>query len=82
VADALLAQLRWLREETNLPLAVGFGISQPQHVEPLRELADGVIVGSAIVRHFEALSNGARTLDQVVSGIGDYAAQMLSACRG
>lgn len=82
VADALLSQLRWLRQETELPLAVGFGISQPQHVEPLRELADGVIVGSAIVRQFEALATGAMPREQVLRGIGEYAASMLQACRG
>jgi tryptophan synthase alpha chain len=82
VADALLAQLRWLRDETELPLAVGFGISQPQHVEPLRELADGVIVGSAIVRQFEALADKSKTIDQMLAGIGDYAASLVTACRG
>lgn len=81
VADALLAQLRWLRDETDLPLAVGFGISQPQHVEPLHGLADGVIVGSAIVRQFEALANGARPPAEVLRGIGEYAASLLQACR-
>ncbi|SFJ68669.1 tryptophan synthase, alpha chain [Planctomicrobium piriforme] len=55
VADALLEQLRWLREETELPLAVGFGISRPEHVAPLRGLAQGVIVGTAVVRYLEKL---------------------------
>ncbi len=55
VASALLEQLAWLREETDLPLAVGFGISRPEHVEPLRGLAHGVIVGTAIVRYLEKM---------------------------
>jgi tryptophan synthase alpha chain len=50
----LLEQLRWLRRETTLPLCVGFGISRPDHVKMLREHVDGVIVGSAFVRHIEA----------------------------
>ncbi len=82
VADALLTQLRSLREQTDLPLAVGFGISRPEHVEPLRGLADGVIVGSAIVRQLEALTEGGQSLDQVLSGIGDYSTGLLTACRG
>ncbi len=51
--DELLGQLAWLRRETDLPLCVGFGVSKPEHVRTLREVADGVIVGSAIVRLVE-----------------------------
>jgi tryptophan synthase alpha chain len=43
-----------LRRMTELPLCVGFGVSRPEHVRELREVADGVIVGSALVRKLEA----------------------------
>lgn len=36
-----------LRARTTLPLAVGFGISRPEHVAGLRRVADGVVIGSA-----------------------------------
>ena len=39
-----------LREHTDLPVCIGFGISRPEHVRMLRPVADGVIVGSALVR--------------------------------
>ncbi len=39
-----------LREQSDKPVAVGFGVSRREHVAALREDADGVIVGSAIVR--------------------------------
>jgi tryptophan synthase alpha chain len=42
-----------LRGMTDLPLCVGFGVSKPDHVRELREVADGVIVGSALVRKLE-----------------------------
>lgn len=43
-------RLAALRRETSLPLAVGFGVSTPEHVRALAALgADGVVVGSAIV---------------------------------
>ena len=38
-----------LREATSLPLAVGFGISTAAHVEAMARVADGVIVGSALI---------------------------------
>lgn len=43
-------QVGWLKERTELPICIGFGISQPEHVKMLAPVADGLIVGSAIVR--------------------------------
>jgi tryptophan synthase alpha chain len=42
-----------MRRVTELPLAVGFGISTPEHVAAAGAVADGVVVGSAIVRLIE-----------------------------
>ena len=42
-----------VRAATDLPLAVGFGISRPDHVGELGRLVEGVVVGSAIVRLIE-----------------------------
>ena len=46
----LLDQVSWLREQTELPICIGFGISKVEHVKKLAPVADGLIVGSAIVR--------------------------------
>ena len=48
------AFLQRVRRQTELPLAVGFGISRREHVEALRGQADAAIVGSAIVDIIEA----------------------------
>ena len=48
--DDLLDNLSWLREQTDLPICVGFGISSPCQIEMLKPVSDGMIVGSAIVR--------------------------------
>lgn len=39
-----------IRAQTDLPVAVGFGVSTPEHVRQVWELADGAIVGSALVK--------------------------------
>lgn len=51
--DALEADLgdrvARLRRRVRLPVAVGFGISRPEHAREVAEIADGVVVGSALV---------------------------------
>jgi tryptophan synthase alpha chain len=59
----LVSRLRGL---TDLPLCVGFGVSKPEQVAELRAMADGVIVGSALVKKLEAATtNRAAALDDV-----------------
>ena len=67
----LTEELRWLRTQTDLPLCVGFGISKPEHVRALRDFADGIIVGSALVRRLEQV--GARPVDAVIAEISGQA---------
>jgi len=60
-----------VRRHTTLPVAVGFGISAPEHVASLRGVADAVVVGSAAL---EAVGNApaerrADALRQFVSGL-------------
>jgi tryptophan synthase alpha chain len=47
------ALLRRARQATDLPIAVGFGISLPGHVSLLGGLADAAVVGSALVAEVE-----------------------------
>ena len=48
-----------IRENTDLPCAIGFGISTPEQAHAISALADGVIVGSAIVRLLEKYGKAA-----------------------
>ena len=64
----LLEQLAWLRRQTDLPICVGFGISKPEHVKMLREVADGVIVGSALVRHLEKADS--QSAEKIARAVG------------
>jgi tryptophan synthase alpha chain len=75
--EQLLDQLAWLRTQTDLPLCVGFGISRPEQVRLLRDVADGVIVGSALVRRLEQA--GRRPLDEVLAEVGKLAESLARA---
>lgn len=55
---AFLGRVR--RQARGLPLAVGFGISRPEHFAALAGLAEGVVVGSALINQLEALSPAER----------------------
>ena len=68
----LAAQIRTLRLVTTTPVCVGFGISTPAQVAAVGRLADGAIVGSAIVRTIEERA-GSRTL---VEDVGNFIAEL------
>ena len=74
---ALVENVGRLRERTDLPICIGFGISRPEHIRLLAPVADGVIVGSAIVRRVAEAESCSR--EKVLSDIGDYVASMMSA---
>jgi len=50
LAPELLKEVKRLKRRVSLPVAVGFGISTPEHVAAVAGVADGVVVGSALVR--------------------------------
>lgn len=47
------AMIKLIRKNTDVPAAIGFGISTPEQAAAMAEIADGVIVGSAIVKLVE-----------------------------
>jgi len=53
LSSAIGPLLGRLRGITKLPIAAGFGISRPEHLAQLEPLADGVVVGSALVKVIE-----------------------------
>jgi len=73
----LVDNVGWLHTQTDLPICIGFGISQPEHVKLLAPVADGLIVGSAIVRRIATASEKPREI--VLREIGDYVAELLKA---
>ena len=82
--DDLPALLRRARSATQLPIAVGFGISLPGHVSVLGGLANAAVVGSALVSEIEkASANGSSqaSIDEAATAIAERIRSFKSAAR-
>jgi tryptophan synthase alpha chain len=77
--SSLADNVGWLRSQTNLPLCIGFGISRPEHVKLLAPVADGLIVGSAVVRRVAEAATKPRAA--VLKDVGEYAASLMAALK-
>ncbi|TWT87401.1 Tryptophan synthase alpha chain [Pseudobythopirellula maris] len=73
----LVDNVGWLREQVELPICIGFGVSEPEHVRLLAPVADGLIVGSAIVKR--AAEAASRPRAEVLKEVGDFVAELLVA---
>ena len=67
----LLDDVAWLREQTDLPICIGFGISGPETAARLAAVADGWIGGSAIVRRVAEAADQAAATQAVTDFIGE-----------
>ena len=77
----LKEMLARLRTMTDLPLCVGFGVSRPEQVRELKAMADGVIVGSALVKKLEGAGTPegrAKALGEVAALVGELAGSVVS----
>ena len=64
-----------IRENTDIPCAIGFGISTPEQAKKMADLSDGAIVGSAIIKQLEKYGQEAPKY------IGEYVKSMKDAIR-
>jgi tryptophan synthase alpha chain len=78
VASTMGARVSEIRQHTKLPIAVGFGISTPEHARQVAKVADGVVVGSAIV---QKISEDAADSD-LASRIGEFVRPLVAAVKG
>jgi tryptophan synthase alpha chain len=67
---------RRIRAHTALPIALGFGLSTPEHVAQVGAYADAAVVGSALVALIAETSQSAK----LVPAVEGYVRQMKSAC--
>ena len=75
--ENLVERIQWLREESDVPILVGFGISTAEQAREVAAVADGVIVGSAVVRCIERAKSGKSMADAA----GDFVRELVEACR-
>ncbi len=75
----LADNVSWLRTQTDLPVCIGFGISSPDQIRELSPVADGLIVGSALVRRLADAEGKPR--EAVVDDIGRFVADLSAALR-
>jgi tryptophan synthase alpha chain len=76
VATGAEAMVRRIRSQTSLPIALGFGISRPEHVAEVGTYADAAVVGSALVSLIAEASGSPRLIERVES----YVRELKSAC--
>jgi tryptophan synthase alpha chain len=73
LAGDLVERVEAIREHTDLPVVVGFGISNAEQVREVAKASDGVVVGSALVN---CVSRNLSDPDLAVQEIGEKAAEL------
>lgn len=71
----LASIVKVVRENTDLPCAIGFGISTPEQAKKMADISDGAIVGSSIIKLLEKHGKEAPKY------IGEYVKSMKDAIR-
>jgi tryptophan synthase alpha chain len=68
-----------IKRSTNLPVAMGFGISTPEQARMAGKIADGVIVGSAIMREIEKYGNQDDKI--LIDNVGKFVGELVKSTK-
>ncbi len=74
--DSIQGAIDTIRNHTDLPVCVGFGIKTPEDVAALKDVADGVVVGSAIVKTIETEQDNPDLLSLITTQVADLSAAL------
>jgi len=74
-AEAISVAVTALKEQSSVPVAVGFGVSTPEDAKAVAKIADAVVVGSALVKLIDEFSSSPNLLGEV----GDFVRQLKAA---
>ncbi|MEA3292265.1 MAG: tryptophan synthase subunit alpha [Pseudomonadota bacterium] len=80
--ESIDVALRRLRRHTNLPLAVGFGIKSAEQVAEIAEMADAVVVGSAIVDRIAEAARKELPKEEIAERVHDFVSELAGGLRG
>ena len=75
ITTDLKSIVKIVRENTDIPCAIGFGISTPEQAKKMSDISDGAIVGSAIIKIIEKYGKDAPKF------VGEYVKEMKSAMK-
>jgi tryptophan synthase alpha chain len=78
IASSVADQVAQIRRHTKLPIAVGFGISTPEQAREVAQVADAIVVGSAIVKKIDESA----TEPEMPARIGQFVAPLVAATKG
>ena len=81
-AQAVGAQVSRIKSQTDLPVAVGFGVKTPEQAAAIAATADGVVVGSALVNLIKgALDENGRPDDSMVDSVTSLVSNLADGVR-
>ena len=75
IASDLEQRMQAIRAHTDLPVVVGFGVSKREHVSAISKVADGVVVGSALVN---CIANNLDDKDKILSALQERMQALLT----
>ena len=78
--EDVLQNINKLKKMTTTPIAVGFGVSTPEQARLIGGIADGVIVGSAIIKEIEKYLN--EPSEKLVNKVGEFVGQLIEGTKG
>ncbi len=80
LSNDLVENIQKIKRRTDLPVALGFGISTPKQARMAGEIADGVIVGSAIMREIDKYAKDENGV--LVKNVGDFLGSLVESSKG
>ncbi len=82
LSESIAPMLNELRQYTDKPLGVGFGVSTPEQAASVARMADAVIVGSAIIDVIEANMDDDDNMVEAVQTFASELAQAVKRAKG
>ena len=76
--DKLKNSVENLKKKTNLPIIIGFGIKTKEQVQEIFQFADGVIIGSSIVKIIEKAVNENSSINKILNDIDYFIKSLLN----